>query len=100
MRLTEAGESGDLRSVGRASDQVSPPSAEYERTWLPWSVRHSINSRPSLSSTTPGSCKPERLAGGGRSSVRLLRQLLPPSSEKRLARCEAAWSAEPPVKWV
>jgi hypothetical protein len=82
MRLTEAGETGDLMSVGRASDQVSPPSTESERYWHPRSVRQSIISPPPASSTTPGSCKPVLLPAGGCSSVLLFRQVLPSSSER------------------
>src|SRR5262245_16884690 len=83
MRFTEHGDTGDLIAVGRAGVHVSPPSAESDRIWQPWSVRANIINVPSLISTIPGSCIPVLLPAGPSTSPRLWRQVAPLSSDKK-----------------
>src|SRR5678816_2844442 len=82
-RSTDAGERGERMVVGSAGAQFSPLSLEYERYWLPWSVRHSIIRRLSFNSTTSGSCNPLLLSAGPCNSVLPLLQVLPSSSDRK-----------------
>ncbi|OQC22641.1 MAG: hypothetical protein BWX70_03089 [Verrucomicrobia bacterium ADurb.Bin070] len=83
-RLIEAGETGDRIAEATGGVHVSPPSDEYARYWHPPLARMNIITRPSFSSTTPGSCVVMRTPAASYPfcAVALRRHVTPLSSDR------------------